>query len=150
MSFLETYTHQLNGQVLLLTELSGLDRFSHIEYCGDLQVQAPEKPEDVADDASLVEREKYLLELTQWKNAWDRLAFESQVSLVAYGLRDDERLQNLESVELRRDWVWNNLSPKAVTEIHNKVAEMSGMVIEVAEESDAADLRAEEPIDPKG
>lgn len=149
MSFLKTETIDINGQPLLLTELSGLDRFEHIEYCAGLEEKAPQKPDELPDDATEQQMEAHNLAIMRWCSLWEKLSFESQVNIVAYGVRFNECLDGIDTQEARRQWVWANLSTKMIKKIHNALARLCEMAVEPQYVGDEKAPEPEEPIDPK-
>ncbi|MDO6707921.1 phage minor tail protein G [Photobacterium sp. 1_MG-2023] len=150
MSFLKTDTIEINGQPLLLTELSGLERYEHMDYSTKLQSEAPAEPEPLAEGASPVEHETRLFALQKWSQAWAKLSYLAQVNLVAYGIKGFEAVQG-QSQEDRRRWVQENLSDQSVVKVHNAVGYLSGMVFEPKDDMDepASETEPAEPIDPK-
>nr|WP_319556003.1 hypothetical protein [uncultured Vibrio sp.] len=150
-SFLESKTVPVNGVDVLITQLSGLDRYNYMDFCSDLP--EPERPIQPAEGASEEEQEKYLLALGKYAQKWQRLNFIAQARLVAYGYRND-----VHNIDDRHNEIMSIMTPERIAELYQEIASFSGIPLpedstSTEEETSTAESSEEtttqEPVDPK-
>lgn len=147
-TFLKTQNVTVDGEEIVITQISGLDRFDFLDYCTDLP--KPENPLKPAEDASEQEKEKYLDEMSKNIKQWQRVNFIGQSRLVAYGYKEPS-----EDLEERHNQIMRTMTPDQVKYLHDEIAKFSGIPLPepvVETESDESDVNSEEapePVDPK-
>lgn len=147
MAFLKEKTIPVGEQELTIRQLSGLDRFDFMDFCSDLKL--PERIETPNKDASIEEKEAFLIEMHKVEKQWQRLNFIMQSRLVAFGSHFD-----IADIEQRHQHVMTSMSIEQIKDAHDEIAKLSGMDLPEPEE-DAKETEAEtelddkEPVDPK-
>ncbi|EOX4451721.1 hypothetical protein ACK6XA_001662 [Vibrio alginolyticus] len=150
-SFLETKTIQVNGVDVVITQLSGLDRYNYMDYCSELP--EPERPIKPREGASEEEQERYLHEMSKYVQKWQRLNFIAQSRLVAYGYRD-----GVESIDNRHNEIMSIMTPEKIAELYKAVAAFSGIPLPEDNTSNehnnsgtesSEETVTQEPTDPK-
>ncbi len=149
-SFLESKTIQVNGVDVVITQLSGLDRYNYMDYCSDLP--EPERPIKPAEDASEEEQEKYLTALNKYAQKWQRLNFIAQARLVAYGYRNE-----VHNIDDRHNEIMSIMTPEKIAELYKDIAAFSGIPLaedntsteEASTTASSEETTAQEPVDPK-
>ncbi|MDV5034054.1 hypothetical protein [Vibrio diabolicus] len=149
-SFLESKTIQVNGVDVVITQLSGLDRYNYMDYCSDLP--EPERPIQPAEDASEEEQEKYLIALGKYAQKWQRLNFIAQARLVAYGYRNE-----VHDINDRHNEIMSIMTPEKIAELYNDIAAFSGIPLaedytsteETSTTENSEETTTQEPVDPK-
>ncbi|EJI1423084.1 hypothetical protein NDM58_000022 [Vibrio parahaemolyticus] len=150
-SFLESKTVQVNGVDVVITQLSGLDRYNYMDFCSDLP--EPERPILPAEGASEEEQEKYLLSLGKYAQKWQRLNFIAQARLVAYGYRGD-----VNDINDRHNEIMSIMTPEKIAELYQEIASFSGIPLpednnsteeETSTTESSEETTTQEPVDPK-
>ncbi|HDU8571217.1 MULTISPECIES: phage minor tail protein G [Vibrio] len=149
-SFLESKTIQVNGVDVVITQLSGLDRYNYMDYCSDLP--EPERPIKPAEDASEEEQEKYLIALGKYAQKWQRLNFIAQARLVAYGYRNE-----VHNIDDRHNEIMSIMTPEKIAELYKDIAAFSGIPLaedntsteETSTTESSEETTTQEPVDPK-
>ena len=151
--FLKSKEVDLDEHKIIITQLSGLERYDYLDYLTDLP--RPDEPVKPAEDASEKENENYLHELSSLQKKWNKLLFIASSRLVAYGCKHG--VFEIEDLEERHQFVMANLSDEQVRQLHVKIAEMSGIPIHQFTEEESAETDenptetkdSSEPVDPK-
>ncbi|MBE3670997.1 hypothetical protein BOO25_18890 [Vibrio navarrensis] len=149
--FLKTKTVEVDGEPVEVTQLSGLDRFNFLDYCTDLP--KPKQPKKPGENATELEIENYMDEMSKCLKQWQRTNFVGQSRLVAYGY-----LGAGENLEDRHKQIMTSMTPDQVKFLHDEIAVFSGIPLpeEVAEEDSTSEASAQdeavtaENADPKG
>lgn len=142
-NFLKTKEVPLDGEKVIITQLSGLERFDFLDYCTDLP--KPEQPEPPGENATQLEKEKYLEEMSKNIKQWQRINFIGQSRLVAYGYKGEE-----DNLEEHHKQIMGSMTPDQVKLLHDEIAKFSGIPLpEPVEDKDATE-EPQEPADPKG
>ena len=150
-SFLESKTVQVNGVDVVITQLSGLDRYNYMDFCSDLP--EPERPILPAEGASEEEQEKYLVALGKYAQKWQRLNFIAQARLVAYGYRND-----VHNIDDRHNEIMSIMTPEKIAELYQEIASFSGIPLpednnsteeETSTTESSEETTTQDPVDPK-
>lgn len=144
-AFLKEKTILVGEQELTIRQLSGLDRFDFMDFCSDLTL--PERIKTPNEDASIEEKEAFLVEMHKVEKQWQRLNFIMQSRLVAFGSYFD-----IADIEQRHQHVMASMSLDQIKEVHDEVAKLSGMELPEPEEdieANKTELDDKEPVDPK-
>lgn len=146
-TFLKTQIVQLDGEDITITQLSGLDRFDFLDYCTDLP--KPEQPVEPGENATILEKDKYLEEMSKNIKQWQRINFMGQSRLVAYGYKEPG-----DDLEERHKQIMGSMTPNQVKFLHDEIAKFSGIPlpepVEETDESSSEPEETQEPADPKG
>ncbi len=146
-NFLKTKEVPLDGEEVTITQLSGLERFDFLDYCTDLP--KPDQPEPPGENATQLEKEKYLEDMSKNIKQWQRINFMGQSRLVAYGYKEPS-----EDIDERHQQIMSSMMPDQVKLLHDEIAKFSGIPLpEPVEETDEPSSEPEEtqePADPKG
>ena len=118
--FLKTKVVDIEGQSVTITQLSGLDRLNYMDYCAE--IPDPDRPIEPAEDASQEEKERYLLDLKKYSNAWFRINFMAQARLVAYAYRGD-----VDDLDERHQQIMSMMTPPQVETLYFEIADFSGL-----------------------
>ncbi|WP_039432787.1 hypothetical protein [Vibrio navarrensis] len=145
-TFLKTQEVNLDGEVIVITQLSGLDRFDFLDYCTDLP--KPEQPVNPGENSTAQEKEKYLDEMSKNIKQWQRINFMGQSRLVAYGYKEPG-----DDLEDRHRQIMGFMTPDQVKFLHDEIAKFSGIPlpepVEDADEPNSESEETQEPVDPK-
>ncbi len=144
-AFLKTKEVQLGSETVVVTQLSGLERFDFLDYC--TEIPKPEEIERPADDATEQEKEQYLLAMGHFISKWERVNFTGQSRLVAYGCKSLNG-----DIDERHQIVMNSMSIEQVKTLHDEIAKFSGIPLpkpsDNTEESEEPE-KQKEHADPK-
>ncbi|MCR9525484.1 hypothetical protein [Vibrio alginolyticus] len=153
-TFLKQKTVPVGDCEVSITQLSGLDRLNYMDYC--TEIPDPNRPKEPAEDASQEEKERYLLDLKKYSNAWLRINFMAQARLVAYAYRGD-----VDDIDERHQQVMSMMTPPQVETLYFEIADFSGLstpkeLDAIEDPSDATtdsatteEMTTQEPTDPK-
>ena len=146
-NFLKTKEVLLGDEKVNITQLSGLERFDFLDYCTDLP--KPEQPEPPGENATQLEKEKYLEEMSKNIKQWQRINFMGQSRLVAYGYKESDEDKDLDE---RHQQIMSSMTPDQVKLLHDEIAKFSGIPLpEPVEDTDENEPEeTQEPADPKG
>ncbi|EJI1395464.1 hypothetical protein NDL36_000437 [Vibrio parahaemolyticus] len=151
VSFLESKTIQVNGVDVVITQLSGLDRYNYMDFCSDLP--EPDRPIKPELDASEDDKENYLKGMSKYVQKWQRLNFMAKARLVAYGYRN-----GVDNIDDRHNEIMSIMTPEKVAELYKEIAAFSGIPLEdetstsentSSETTTTSDSTTQEPTDPK-
>lgn len=146
-TYLKTKTVTINDSEVQISQLSGLARFDFLDYCSSKE--HPNQPVNPGENATKEQVEQYELEMTRCYQKWQRLNFDCQARLVAYGMPTDEDL------DTRHKNVMSTMTPELVKQFHDEIAVFSGMPLpdaeseQPSEEEPDLDVQSAEPVDPK-
>ncbi|ELB2927319.1 hypothetical protein QNE77_001953 [Vibrio alginolyticus] len=120
--FLKTKDVDVNGVMVTITQLSGLERLEFMDYCSE--VEEPVRPIKPDENATELEQEKYFTELNKYTQKWFRINFLIRARLVAYGYRN-----NVENIEERFHEIISIMTPEQIEMLHYEIASFSGLPV---------------------
>ncbi|HHF3026709.1 TPA: phage minor tail protein G [Vibrio diabolicus] len=153
-TFLKQKTVPVGDDKVILTQLSGLDRYDFMDFCSEQAF--PESVEALSEKASKEEKEAQLQKMEKVTRQWNRLNFIMQARLVAHGTNFD-----IDDIDERHQYVMSAMSKEQIKELHDEVAKLSGMSLPDETPSIEEDAEPEtpekdgeqeddlEPVDPK-
>jgi hypothetical protein len=134
-NFLKKKTVEVEGNELVIHQISGLDRFDYIEF--SLQMGRPTLLNlDEVQKLSDEELKDYQDSLREW----ERFVFRCKARLVAYGT-----MEPTENIEDKFVEVMQGFTTSHIDYLHDEIAELSGMVAPAKEKPEDQ----EDPADPK-
>ncbi|HIF9531187.1 TPA: hypothetical protein ACX6S4_003606 [Photobacterium damselae] len=142
-NFLKTKSVDVDGEQIVITQLSGLERYDFLDYCTDLP--KPIQPIKPSEDASQAEQDVYINEMEKCLKQWGRVNFIGQSRLVAYGYKEAG-----ETLEDRHEMIMSSMTPDQVQLLHNEIAKFSGIPLPdpVEDNAEPGTAETEESLDP--
>jgi hypothetical protein len=138
-SYLKSSIVKINDIDVPIHQLSGLDRFEFTEFVS--HIDYPPELKEPSGDAPIEEKGAYLKEGPKLVARWNKINFQTQSRLVAYGIKTHD-----EDIDKKHQWVMRSFAQDDVSMLHLEIAKLSGMYIEKKESDDTEKV---DPIDPK-
>ncbi|HDY7534923.1 TPA: hypothetical protein RQJ67_003510 [Vibrio vulnificus] len=143
MKYLKKKSVQIDGNDIAIRQLSGLERFEFFEFLSSLEEPAiPTRPR--VDELSEKQQKDYQDALQASEISWKKITYLGQSRLVAYGLVDDDLSDDIDE---RHETVKQWFSDTAITQLHDEIALLSGMKIELDDSDVSTDPKEGETSD---
>ncbi|HAS6247918.1 TPA: hypothetical protein I7203_16340 [Vibrio vulnificus] len=143
MKYLKKKSVQIDGNDIAIRQLSGLERFEFFEFLSSLEEPAiPTRPR--VDELSEKQQKDYQDALQASEISWKKITYLGQSRLVAYGLVDDDLSDDIDE---RHETVKQWFSDTAITQLHDVIASLSGMTIELDDSDMSTDPKEGETSD---
>ncbi|HAS6381064.1 phage minor tail protein domain-containing protein [Vibrio vulnificus] len=143
MKYLKKKSVQIDGNDIAIRQLSGLERFEFFEFLSSLEEPAiPIRPR--GDELSEKQQKDYQDALQASEFAWKKITYLGQSRLVAYGLVDDDLSDDIDK---RHETVKQWFSDTAIAQLHDEIALLSGMTIELDDSDVSTDPKEGETSD---